>query len=187
MTILFALTPRLSLLAPRLRLVVRRETIALAALATVATLALVHERQPRGAAGTAAGWFGQLPAEASTGLPAVAPLTSSSLVVSSAELALPAIPAAPARVRDACDSADNSCVIRPLAVAAPVKRVGVPAEAPRAPTSKRAVGMPKPEPVVQASSKERPFNLLDHLPDASTLGHPFSAAGSLVSGWVRRL
>ncbi len=178
---------------PRFR---RRRAIgALIVVAGVSTAAFFHWVDPPRAGGgrSGGGWFGELVGNTAGDGPAVAPLSSSSLVVPSTELALPPIVKTPLQVKRSCDSADSGCALRPLPVVAPAKRLAL-ADAvhplpPRRPTEP-AKEAAMPAAVIgapNASEKKFSLNPLDHLPDTAALGRPFVAAGSTISGWVKRL
>ncbi len=165
----------------------RRELIALATVVSAAAFVLIwhhHTGTTKTAAGS--GWVGQLPADTASEIQGMPVLTSSSLVVAPADLALPAIATEPAKLRNACDSADQACIIRPVTVVAPIKRIAPP-DLSRATTLKRVEQPHRVDVASTQAEKSRSFDLLDHLPTAATLGRPFTAAGSLVSGWIKRL
>ena len=184
MTTLSALTSSLSRLSPR------REWVAVVAVVAMTGLAWTCFEGPRTVkqASPAQGWVGELAVTAASGSSEAKPLSSSSLVIPSTELALPAVAKAPLQVKNACDSADDRCAVRPLAVVAPSRRQASATDGQARPVAvKRA---PEVQTVSLASppaEKKFSLNPLDHLPDAATLGRPFEAAGSMVSGWVRRL
>ncbi len=163
-----------------------REVLALAAAAALAGLALAHHEPQHVEVGVPAvgGWFGELAAVA--GAPEAPPLSSSSLVVPRAALALPPIVRASPQFKAVCDSADDTCALRPIPLVAPTRRP-VASDPLRQTAAKRAADVRKATSVGRAADTPFSFNPLDHLPDAATFGRPFEAAGSILSGWVKRL
>ena len=161
-----------------------RETLGLVVAATAMTFALsyaVHSKHdapaPVAAPATQEAalprqdWAGHL-AEVS---PAVAPapsepMTSASLTVPKAQLALPAVPKLVAKPRPCPES---PCAVKAAPSAAAGKRqVAAAGEQPRHEPKKSLIGM---------------LNPLNHLPDMSAVGRPFTYAGGAVTGWFKRL
>ena len=166
----------------------RREWVAIATVATVGGFVLASREAPRAPAEVSAaqGWVGELTA-AMPGAPETKPLSSSSLVVPSAELALPAVAKVPIQIRNACDSADDRCAIRPLSVVA-ARRQASSTDAPgRLAQAKRGPEVQKVTLTNRPAEKQFSLNPFDHLPDSATIGRPFEAAGLMVRGWIRRL
>ena len=174
--------------APR-RVVIRanRETLALVFGACTATFAIAYglhgkpaETQVPAAVASAnpqQDWTGHLadvPPNATTTAPASEPLSSDSLTVPKAQLALPGMPAKP-KARP-CDGGPTPC---PAAkVAAPV------------PPVRKQVAATTPSPAQARAEKEHglmaTLNPLNHLPDMATVKRPFAYAGDTVSGWFKR-
>ena len=125
-------------------------------------------------------WTGELVATPAAAAPQPS-LSSASLVVPKSMLTLPPEPAKPiVRIRSSCDSADKLCVVRQNVTALPPKRpIETQVIQPLAP-SRVAANEPK-----KNSPQQRSLNPLDHLPDLSGVGRPFSAAGRAVTSWIK--
>ena len=103
------------------------------------------------------------------------PMTSASLTVPKAQLALPMVPKTLPKPRPCIEP--QPCALKTLAAASSPAlthhQVATPAEkAPAARANHSLVGM---------------LNPLNHLPDMSTVGRPFTYAGGAVAGWFKRL
>ncbi|WP_158807655.1 hypothetical protein [Beijerinckia sp. L45] len=190
MAMLFASAPRI------LNIAARRESLAVTAAVVVAfsALAYAHRSGPEASAPVDQGWTGHLTAAASADVVPVEPLRSSSLVVPKASLTLPPLAARPMlHEKKTCDSADRLCVVRlaPPVIAVPPRRQ-VAAIDPQnvflppalIPMPAKATKAAKP---VSSESKGFSLNPLNHVPDMSALGRPFSAAGQAVVGWIKWL
>lgn len=155
---------------------IRFETLALVAGAVAMSLALSHAVHQRADRSKVAGLPGQ---PAWTGRIADLPpdgagaadkaITSASLVVPPATLALPANPSRQPPKAKPCESA--GCPSKVVAVPPAQRNRTVPVQAAVA-RSRDADGL---------MSKLNPLN---HLPDA--VRHPFDVAGNTISGWLRR-
>ena len=144
-----------------------RETIGLVTVACAMTFALayaVHSRPVPSVPPVNQEWTGQLADLAVPTTIVKEPLRSADLVVPQSQLALPAMPAKPV-VKRGCD---EPCPKTPL----PPRRDAVKAIAP----------------IHVAAQKDTGFlttlNPLNHVPDAVT--RPFSYAGDVVAGWIKR-
>lgn len=170
--------------APR-HVVIRtsRETLALVAAAAAMTFALsfaIHARHERTAALAApapvaqeaqapqqdwAGHLAELPPAAAT--PAEH-LSSAALVVPKSALTLPQPPARPKVARQCADAA---CLAGKASAGAP----------------KRQFAAAEPKADESSNGFLHQLNPLNHLPDMSAVGRPFSTAGGAVAGWFKRL
>lgn len=163
-----------------------RETVGLIVAASALTFALasaIHSRQPPAPSAPTAvqrqpqDWTGHLAdvAPRTETVPAE-PLSSAALVVPKSQLALPTTPASPLVRSRNC--VDTSCATKangrvPLArrqIAAAVSAATEKSD--RAPTEKK--------------SALAALNPLNHLPDMSAIGRPFTYAGGTISGWIKR-
>ena len=161
-----------------------RETLGLVVAATAMTFALsyaVHSKHDSPVAAAAPPtreavaplqeWAGHLAEVAPAATPAPSePMTSASLTVPKSQLALPATPKLVAKPRP-CPEAP--CAVKTASVPTAAKRqVAVVGEQPRGEPKTSMIGM---------------LNPLNHLPDMSVVGKPFTYAGGTVVGWFKRL
>ena len=174
--------------APR-RVVIRanRETLALVCGACALTFVIAYGLHGRPVEAPATqvvaapppqqDWTGHLadvPANATVTTGPAEPLSSDSLTVPKAQLALPAMPSKP-KVRP-CDTGPLPC---------PVAK----AVAPVPPARKVATATPTMASQAKAEKEHgllNTLNPLNHLPDMSTIKRPFAYAGDTVSGWFKR-
>ncbi len=146
-----------------------RDTIGLVAAACAVTFALAYAVHSRPLPATPVhqqqqGWTGDLADLGTRDAASPEPLRSADLVVPQAQLALPAMPAKPI-ARKGCD---EPCLKAPLPPRRETVRAGTP--------------------IREAAHKDAPLlsrlNPLNHVPDVVT--RPFTYAGDMVSGWIKR-
>jgi hypothetical protein len=186
MAMLFGIAPRV------LGLAARRETIAVGVATAAVIVAVAYGSATTGKPSVDQGWVGHLAATAPVDAPQPAPFSSSSLVVPKSALTLPPEAAKPVpKVKASCDSADRLCVLRPTvaAVAVPPHRQVAMVETPG--LLLPPADIPPPSRVtaktVSADRKGFSLNPLNHMPDMAAIGRPFSAAGTVVTGWIKWL
>ena len=170
----------------------RRDTIVLVAAAAAITGALasgIHAHQT-GTGIPSLGWTGELSDVQPESVPASKPaITSASLVVAPAELALPKVAATAAHPRSKiCDGA--SCPTKAAGSLAGPRRPSSAASgvASRPSMSAEAVEfVPRPPADVGAKhpSLMARLNPLRHLPDVSTVRRPLTAANETIFGWFK--
>jgi len=173
----------------------RRETIALAAAGIVAALAyshrgLQHHPSERRAGGEV--WTGRLAAVSpAPSEPSLSAMSSASLVVPKAQLALPPDPPKPKfYVKTVCDSADTTCITRVTAPpGAPARKLALDEDKS---TGAWSLSPPRPPGLIPEVAKQT--NILDTgtaavpgTPDHPSLlasaVRPFAAIGHAVQGW----
>ena len=120
-------------------------------------------------------WAGHLAELTPAAAPTPAePMTSASLTVPKAQLALPLpmVPKSPAKPRPCVEP--QPCALKALAASpqAAARRQAIAAEKAQAREHRSLIGM---------------LNPLNHLPDMATVSRPFTYAGGAVSGWFKRL
>jgi hypothetical protein len=188
----------------------RRDTLALVAIAVALTIALssaIHSRSANKLAlGPDDGWTGKL-ADVAQPAPSAPPFTSASLVVSTADLALPHVAVRPLMRLPACPgraclkAASPPIVHRTAAAPLPPARQASATEMPVAPAPAkiRDASLVPPAPIPPApisapTAAAHPtsptvmsrLNFLNHLPSVSALRHPVSMASDTVTGWFKR-
>ena len=171
-----------------------RETLWLVAAATAVTFAMayaVHSKHDAQVAAPAAApaaliaqdatpqedWAGHLAEVTPAGTPTPAePMTSASLTVPKAQLALPMsmVPRVAARPRPCFEP--QPCALKTLS-----------ASSTQAPPHRQAAGEEKAPATRPHRSLVGMLNPLNHLPDMSTVSRPFTYAGGAVSNWFKRL
>ena len=115
-------------------------------------------------------WAGHLADLSAAPAPATGePMTSASLTVPKSQLALPAVPKPVIKPRP-CPEAP--CVAKPASAAAAKRQVASAGELPKHEQNNSLIGL---------------LNPLNHLPDMSAVGRPFTYAGGAVTGWFKRL
>ena len=115
-------------------------------------------------------WAGHLADLSAAPAPApIEPMTSASLTVPKSQLALPTAPKLVAKPPRPC--AEAPCAVKTAAVAAAKHQVATAGDSPRREQQRSLIGM---------------LNPLNHLPDMSAVGRPFTYAGGTVAGWFKR-
>jgi hypothetical protein len=141
-------------------------------------------------------WAGQLAAAVPANPGPAAALSSASLVVPKAQLALPADPPKPKfHVRAVCDSADTDCIPSASIPAPPPRKFAV-AEPKIAISGAWDVSPPRPPGLIPPPAKQGPSahagaaeaqKAQNNPSILARAGRPFAAIGHTVAGWIKWL
>ncbi len=121
-------------------------------------------------------WAGHLADVTPAAAPAPAePMTSASLTVPKAQLALPMVPKTLPKQRPCVEP--QSCALKALAAASSSQAAG----------HRQAMAAERAQAAREHHSLIGMLNPLNHLPDMATVSRPFTYAGGAVTGWFKRL